>query len=114
MADAYQKRAARGGFDWPSEEGVIAKIREEFDEVLLATTAEARGAEIGDLLFAVVNLARWSDLDAESLLRGTNARFRYRFHQIEQEAAREGGQVADLSLEMMERIWQAAKAATEN
>ena len=109
VADAYQKRAARVGFDWPAEEGVLGKIREELDEVLAALGSDDIGAEIGDLIFAVVNLARWNDLDAESLLRETNAKFKFRFEKIEEVAKKSGRDMQDLSLAEMDEIWEASK-----
>ena len=68
-----------------------------------------RPAEIGDLLFAVVNLARWCHVDAESVLRETNARFKRRFSFIEQAARARGKKVAELSLQEMDDLWEAAK-----
>jgi tetrapyrrole methylase family protein / MazG family protein len=109
QADTYQKRAARLGFDWPELNGVIEKIREELDEVLVSENLPDLTWEIGDLLFAVVNLARWYDLDPESILRQANARFRNRFERIEMTAEETHRSVADMTLEEMEKIWQEAK-----
>jgi uncharacterized protein YabN with tetrapyrrole methylase and pyrophosphatase domain len=78
-----------------------------------AVTDDERSDEIGDLLFAVVNLARWHKIDAESALRETGARFRRRFNYIERAAEKQGRQTADLSLEEMEALWQEAKRSTE-
>ena len=111
QAETYQMRAARVGFDWPEIKGVLDKVNEEFEEVRSAPTPEERAKEIGDLLFALVNLARWYEIDAESALREANARFRYRFSHIEQAARDEGRALSDLSLEEMESHWQAAKNA---
>ncbi len=83
QAQEYQDRAARFGFDWPEIEGVIDKIKEEVQEVKEATNQEELTAELGDLFFALVNLARWKKVDAESALRGTNQRFKKRFGHIE-------------------------------
>ncbi|HJS28152.1 MAG TPA: nucleoside triphosphate pyrophosphohydrolase [Anaerolineales bacterium] len=110
VAGSYQVRAAGVGFDWPDESGVIAKIQEELGEVLMASSLSERSEEIGDLLFAVVNLARWSDLDAETLLREANARFRDRFEWIEERASQRGRQISDLSIEEMNSLWEEAKA----
>jgi len=112
QAEEYQKRAARVGFDWTEIQGVIDKVREELDEVFGATVGERRAAELGDLLFAVVNLARWYGVDAESALRESNARFRSRFAQIEASARAQGRSVSDLSQDEMEVLWQAAKKRT--
>ncbi len=109
QAEEFQKRAARVGFDWPNVEGVVEKVREEFREVLQANGDAARNAEIGDLLFAVVNLARWYGVDAESALREANERFRRRFAQIEAAARAQGRSISDMSLEEMDDLWQAAK-----
>jgi tetrapyrrole methylase family protein/MazG family protein len=79
------------------------------DEVRDALDPESQSAEIGDLLFAVVNLARWYEVDAESALREASNRFRERFASIEQSARDRGQSIADFSLEEMEALWQAAK-----
>ncbi len=113
QAEQYQKRAARVGFDWPDVQGVLDKLEEELGEVHAArqngSSAEV-AAEIGDALFALVNLARWYKIDPESALRGCNARFRQRFGHIEAAARRQGRSTADLSLDEMEALWQEAKA----
>jgi tetrapyrrole methylase family protein/MazG family protein len=109
QAEEIQRRAARVGFDWPEIQGVIDKINEEMDEVRDAPDPESQAAEIGDLLFAVVNLARWYEVDAESALREASNRFRERFASIEQSARDRGQSIADFSLEEMEALWQAAK-----
>jgi tetrapyrrole methylase family protein / MazG family protein len=112
QAEAYQKRAARVGFDWPNIQGVLDKIQEELSEVSQAITPEAREAEIGDLLFAVVNLARWYDVDAESALRAANARFRERFTHIETIAQAQSRELGDMTLEEMDDLWNQAKGKT--
>src|SRR5512139_2906222 len=99
QAQEYQDRAARVGFDWPEIEGVLDKIAEEIDEVKRATNEEELAAEIGDLLFALVNLARWKKVDAESVLRGTNVKFKKRFSYIEQGAKKQGRDLSSLSLD---------------
>ena len=109
QAEQYQRRAARVGFDWPDIQGVLDKLDEELAEVHSAQDARARAAEIGDLLFAVVNLARWNDVDPESALREANARFRKRFFHIEQAAKAQGRSISDLSIDEMEAFWQEAK-----
>ncbi|MDC8804331.1 nucleoside triphosphate pyrophosphohydrolase [Halomonas pacifica] len=106
------KRAARVGFDWPDETGVIAKIREELAEVEAALAAGDRdhaAEEVGDLLFAVTNLARKLKADPERCLRGTNAKFERRFRRVEAALAEAGRDLADASLDEMEDHWQAAK-----
>lgn len=109
QAQEYQDRAAHVGFDWPDVQGVIDKVMEEWDEVAAAQDAEEREKELGDLLFSVVNLVRWYKVDAESLLRKANQRFKQRFAHIEQTAQREGRKLTDLSLDEMETLWQEAK-----
>jgi tetrapyrrole methylase family protein / MazG family protein len=109
QADQYQKRAARVGFDWSDLKGVLDKLEEELQEVNTASDDENRGKEIGDLLFAVVNLARWYKVDPESALRATNEKFRQRFSYIEKAARLNGHSVEELSLTEMERLWQEAK-----
>lgn len=109
QAQTYQKRAARVGFDWPEVSGVIDKVCEEVEEIRTAPDEEARAAEMGDLLFSVVNLARWLEIDAESVLRETNARFRQRFAKIEAAARQQGRGVSDMSLDELDRLWNTAK-----
>jgi tetrapyrrole methylase family protein/MazG family protein len=111
QAEQYQKRAHHVGFDWPDVGGVRAKLDEELHEVDAAVGQAEQSFEIGDLLFAVVNLARWFHLDAESALRESNARFYKRFSSIEAAARSQGRAVSDLSLDEMEALWQQAKKA---
>ncbi|WP_417329308.1 nucleoside triphosphate pyrophosphohydrolase [Halomonas cupida] len=108
------KRAARVGFDWPDTEGVMAKLGEELDEIQQALDAGDRahaGEELGDLLFATVNLARRLGVDPEACLRGTNQRFEQRFRHLESALGNEGVRLEDAELERMERHWQEAKKA---
>jgi nucleoside triphosphate diphosphatase len=107
-AQKIQKRAARTGFDWPDVSGATAKIFEEIEEVDAASSHDERVDEIGDLLFAVVNLARFHDVDAETALKQANAKFERRFRAME---ARAGQVFAGLSLDEKEEQWQAVKAA---
>jgi tetrapyrrole methylase family protein / MazG family protein len=109
QAEQYQKRANHVGFDWTEIEGVWRKVQEELEEVHSAADAHARAAEVGDLLFSVVNLARWYQVDPESALREANLRFRQRFAAIERAARQQGRDLSDLSLDEMEAIWQAVK-----
>jgi len=109
QAQEYQRRAGRVGFDWLDIQGVIDKVYEELKEFHAARASDERAAEIGDLLFAVVNLARWVEVDAESALREANARFHSRFAQIEAAARAQNRSITDLSLDEMEALWQAAK-----
>ncbi len=112
QAQEIQGRAARVGFDWPNIQGVVDKICEECAEFVNAEDEPSRASEIGDLLFALVNLARRCNIDAESVLRETNLRFRRRFAHIEQSARQQGRPITDLTLDEMEALWQAAKKIT--
>ena len=112
QAQEIQGRAARVGFDWPDIQGVVDKINEECREFITAPDDLARAAEIGDLFFALVNLARRTNIDAESALREANLRFRRRFAHIEHAARQQGRALSDLSLDEMEALWQAAKKLT--
>lgn len=109
QSQEYQDRAARVGFDWPEIEGVLDKIAEEVGEVREAQDEAELAAELGDLLFALVNLARWKKVDAESALRGSNMRFKRRFGYIEQGAKKQGRKLTELTLDEMESLWQEAK-----
>ncbi len=109
QAEEIQDRVVRVGFDWPAIEGVLEKIHEELDEITRAEGQDELAAEVGDLLFAVVNYARWLGVDAESALRSANQRFRSRFKTIEEQAQMRGKKLTELSLEEMETLWQAAK-----
>ncbi len=107
-AQKIQKRAARTGFDWPDITGAKAKIFEEIEEVEAATSIGERTEEMGDLLFAVVNMCRFLDVDAESALKAGTAKFERRFRSMENAA---GQSFAELSLDEKEAYWQQVKAA---
>ena len=111
-AQKLQGRAARVGFDWPEVGGVMDKIEEEFAEVKEAIASGNRhhiAEEIGDLLFAVVNLARFTGGDAETALRAANEKFTRRFHAVEKALTAQGRNLKSASLEEMEALWQQAK-----
>jgi tetrapyrrole methylase family protein/MazG family protein len=108
-----QGRAARLGFDWRSVDGVRRKIDEELAELDGASRTDDREAEVGDLLFAVVNLARWLEVDPESALRGCNRRFRSRFGWMEVEAAARGTSLGSLDADRLDELWEEAKRAVE-
>jgi len=133
VLEAYQltRRASRIGFDWDNLEGVLAKMDEERRE-LLATlpsgdaTAEHSDAqshakrltpeveeEVGDLLFAGVNVARFIGIDPESALKKANRKFKRRFEWMESAAAREGHRLAEVSRDRMEDLWNESKSAVE-
>ena len=109
QAQSYQGRAAVVGFDWDSIEGVLEKVEEEVAEIRSAETEQERAEEIGDLLFALVNLTRWLDLDAESTLRKTNLKFRNRFAYVEKRARETGQKMTRMSLAEMDQFWDEAK-----
>jgi tetrapyrrole methylase family protein/MazG family protein len=114
QAQEYQDRAARVGFDWPEIEGVLDKIAEEIDEIRRANNEKELASEIGDLLFALVNLARWKKIDSESVLRETNTKFKKRFGFVEQGAKKQGRELSTLTLNEMEAFWQEAKKTEAN
>jgi ATP diphosphatase len=109
-----QDKAGRVGFDWNDPRSVLAKIREEADEIeaeLDSPDKAKAAAEVGDLLFAVVNLARHLGADPEDVLRQTNLKFERRFGSIERALAARGKTPKDASLAEMDALWDAAKAA---
>jgi len=108
-ANKLQKRAAKRGFDWPDKEGPVEKLREEIEEVSQAVAEQSQEeiqAEVGDLLFSVVNLARKLKVEPEAALRQANAKFTRRFNAVEDRAETN---LEALSLDEMEALWQAAK-----
>jgi nucleoside triphosphate diphosphatase len=112
-----QRRAARVGFDWPELGPVLEKLEEEIAELraeLGAGGSQQRLAEeVGDVLFAAANLARHLGIDGETALRRANGKFERRFRAIENALRAEGRPIADASLDEMEALWQAAKAAEQ-
>jgi len=111
-----QRRAARVGFDWPETAPIFDKIDEEIAELRCAMSEGAARIEdeLGDLLFAVVNLARRLETDPEQALRGACRKFERRFRRVEERLAAEGKAPGAASLDEMEAEWQAAKAAERN
>jgi nucleoside triphosphate diphosphatase len=107
-----QQKAGDVGFDWRDPHAVLRKIREEADEIeaALADDPDSAAAEVGDLLFAAVNLARHLHADPEALLRQTNRKFERRFGEVEQALAARGRLPQDASLDEMDALWEAAKA----
>src|SRR5262249_13084167 len=109
-----QQKASKVGFDWNDPRAVLAKIREEADEIEAALDEGHKSqaaAEAGDLLFAVVNLARHLDADPEGTLRMTNQKFERRFAWIERALAARGKTPSKSTLDEMDALWDAAKAA---
>ena len=107
-----QTKASKVGFDWNDPRAVLHKIREEADEIEAALDGDAAAAagEVGDLLFAAVNLARHLRADPEAVLRQTNRKFERRFAAIEQALAADGKKPQDVTLAEMDALWDAAKA----
>jgi tetrapyrrole methylase family protein/MazG family protein len=105
-----QQRVVRVGFDWPAIAEVLAKVDEEMRELVAAPDQAAREAELGDVLFSLVNVARWYDVDPESALRQANGRFRRRFGWMEAEAHRLGSPLEGMTLQEMDALWEQAKA----
>ncbi|MCJ7714970.1 MAG: nucleoside triphosphate pyrophosphohydrolase [Anaerolineales bacterium] len=114
QAQTYQKRAARIGFDWKDIEGVLKKIPEEIQEIKEAGESPQRVAEVGDLLFSVVNIARWLNIDAESALRSANRRFKERFSFIEKEARATGRELSEMDLDELDNLWEQSKSIDED
>jgi ATP diphosphatase len=109
-----QQKAGTVGFDWNDPLAVLAKIREEAGEIeaeIRGGRRDAASAEVGDLLFAVVNLARHLDADPEAILRATNRKFERRFAAIERALAMRGKTPEQSTLAEMDSLWDAAKAA---
>ncbi len=105
-AEKLQSRAARVGFDWLDASGPRAKIDEELAELEAAATDQERSAELGDLLFSVVNYARHLGIDPEAALRGASARFESRFRKVETLSERP---LKGMSIDELEALWQQAK-----
>ncbi len=110
LAQEYQERAARVGFDWPEVEGVLEKISEEIKEIQQAQNAAELTDELGDLFFVLVNLARWKKIDAEAALQAANRKFKRRFGHVEQRARELGRALPEMTLEEMDALWNEAKA----
>ena len=108
QAQSYQERAARVGFDWSKVQDVAATLQEEIAEFQAADSDDERLKELGDVLFSVVNLARWYEVDPEAALRETNRKFARRFRYVEQHAERD---LKAMSPEEMDNLWKAAKTA---
>lgn len=109
-AQKYARKAAKQGFDYDDIDGVKAKIHEELTEFEEAATEEEREKEAGDILFAVVDLLRWHDLDAETVLSTTNRKFARRFRYVEQRVHESGKPMREHTLEELDVFWNAAKA----
>ncbi len=117
LANKIQKKVAKVGFDWENSQQVMGKIYEELDEVKEALDKPDNPAhlneEIGDLLFACVNLARKSNADPEQLLRNANQKFERRFRDLELQLAEQKLEISESSLTILEACWQRAKARVD-
>lgn len=113
LANKIQKKVAKVGFDWESSQQVVDKIEEELEEVKVelakADNSARQHEEIGDLLFACVNLARKSNADPEQLLRKANQKFEMRFRDLESQIAAQQLNITELPLGILEQYWQQAK-----
>ncbi len=108
----YQKDAVAVGFDWPNIRGAWEKLQEEqgeFEEAVSDGDRQAMEHELGDVLFSVVNIARWLKIQPDMALRQANNRFRSRFHLVEEEFANEGRKMKEASIDELEASWQRAK-----
>ncbi|KPJ63566.1 hypothetical protein AMK68_03720 [candidate division KD3-62 bacterium DG_56] len=113
-AQEISRKAARTGFDWPNVEGPLAKLEEEIAELRAVLDEPSAGAdqvaqEIGDLGIALVNVARWVGVDAETAVREAADRFVDRFHHLEEYARAQGRRLEEMSLDEMDRLWEEAK-----
>lgn len=107
-----QEKAANVGFDWENPEGALDKVREELMEFLDEVGENDKSrmeAEIGDLIFSIINVARLYDINPENALEKTNNKFIHRFNKIEQAALNDGKQLRDMTLEEMDKYWNEAK-----
>jgi tetrapyrrole methylase family protein/MazG family protein len=115
----FTRRAARIGFDWGNVDGVFEKLKEEAAELQRELASGGRKSartenEMGDLLFAAVNIARWLEIDPEIALKKANAKFAGRFRAMEERAAASGRKLADVPREEMEALWDEVKAEEKN
>lgn len=115
LAYAYEisRRAVRVGFEWENIEGVIDKLAEEIKEIKDAGSLEEKEREYGDLLFTLVNVARWEGIDAEAALRNANRKFYKRFTRMEDLCKERGLSLDKLSFKEMDRLWEEAKKSTD-
>lgn len=110
-AEKISKRAVRAGFEWPDYNGVMDKVLEEFEEFRIEVEKgdqQKKHEEFGDILFTLVNIARWQDIDPEASLRDANNKFEWRFRHMEAHAHKS---IDDMTMEEFETLWNAAKNA---
>ncbi len=108
-AEKIQEKASRVGFDWPSAEGAIEKVHEEINELGEARTDQEIEEEMGDLIFALVNVARFKNVEPEQALQRANDKFIRRFEYIEKKAGEAGRELQEMTLEEMDILWTEAK-----
>lgn len=113
-AEKIQEKASRVGFDWPSSDGALAKLHEEIDELLEAQNDADIEEEMGDVIFALVNVARFKKVEPEQALQHCSDKFTRRFEYIEARAHDTGKSLEDLSLAEMDKIWDEAKRLEKN
>lgn len=109
MAWSYQKRSSKAGFDWENEADIRMKLAEELEEFDQALTPAEREEELGDILFCIVSLARFHDVDPETALRMANLKFYDRLRAVEQQAVQEGKDLFEIPAEEKVRYWNAYK-----
>ena len=110
-AQEVSERAARQGFEWPDIDGVVDKITEEIQELAEAQDADQVVDEFGDLLFSLVQVARWKGFEAEDALRQANRKFRARYQHLERLLRERGLAMKDMSIEAIDQLWEEAKVA---
>ena len=115
LAYAYEisRRAVRVGFEWEDMEGVIDKVAEEVEEIKKADSPDEKSQEFGDLLFTLVNVARWQGIDSEAALREANRKFYRRFSTVEEICRQRGLELNSLSFEQWNDLWEEAKGVID-
>jgi XTP/dITP diphosphohydrolase len=108
-----QDKAAQVGFDWPNKEKVWDKVNEELQEFKEAETIEQKEEEFGDLMFSLINYARFAKINPDDALEKTNIKFKKRFEYIEKKALENGEKLVEMGLEKMDKFWNEAKILTK-
>jgi tetrapyrrole methylase family protein/MazG family protein len=108
-AEKMQEKAARVGFDWPNAQGALVKFQEEVEELVRAEEQADKFEETGDLIFALVNIARLEGVEPEQALQSSNNKFARRFHYIEKKLEESGKKFDEMRLEELDLIWEEAK-----
>jgi tetrapyrrole methylase family protein/MazG family protein len=110
VAQEYQKRVARAGFEFENLQGVLAKLQEELQELQEAVTPEHQHEEMGDVLYMMAKVSRWLNIDAEEALRSANRKFRRRFQAMEKIIREEGRTFVSYNLEEWRKLWKKVKS----